>query len=49
MITALKERISEILKEAQLPKAAAVLEESRRIASEVTIGRTKFMEKFDVS
>jgi len=49
MITALKEQISKILKEAQLPKAAAVLEESRRIASEVTIGRTKFMEKFDVS
>lgn len=49
MIISLKERIAAILKETPLPKAPAVMDESRRLASEVTIGRTKFMDKYDVS
>lgn len=49
MITALQEKISSLLKEAQLPKVSDVLKESREIASGIKIGRTKFMEKYDVS
>lgn len=49
MLIGLQERIASILKEVELPKAATVLSESRAIASEVKIGRTKFMDKYDVS
>lgn len=49
MIISLKERIANILKETPLPKARDVMDESRRLASEITIGRTKFMDKYDVS
>ncbi|MCF0248388.1 MAG: hypothetical protein HUJ86_07255, partial [Synergistes sp.] len=49
MIVTLKERISELLRETELPKSSDVLKESRCIASEITIGRTKFAKKFDVS
>ncbi|MDO5115509.1 MAG: cobalamin-dependent protein [Synergistaceae bacterium] len=49
MIASLSERISSILKGCELPSLSAVLEESREIASGITIGRTSFMEKFDVS
>ena len=46
MIISLKERIANILKETPLPKARDVMDESRRLASEITIGRTKFMDKY---
>lgn len=49
MIISLKERIANILKETPLPKARDVMDESRGLASEITIGRTKFMDKYDVS
>lgn len=49
MIITLKEKIASLLKETQLPKASTVMDESRRIASEVTVGRTKFMDLYGVS
>lgn len=49
MIISLKDRIADILKETPLPKAKDVTDESHRLAAEINIGRTKFMDKYDVS
>lgn len=49
MIVTLQEKINSILHETQLPKGTAVIKEARELASSITIGRTKFMEKFDVA
>ena len=49
MIISLKDRIADILKETPLPKAKDVTDESQRLAAEINIGRTKFMDKYDVS
>lgn len=45
----LQEKIVAIINSVDLPKMGAVLDESRRIAASVRIGRTAFMEKYDVS
>ena len=47
MIISLKERIANILKETPLPKARDVMDESRRLASEITIeiGRASCRER----
>lgn len=49
MIISPEERVSSILHSVCLPGMETVLSESRKIAGEITIGRTKFMDKFDVS
>jgi len=45
----LEERIKEILKSADLPKMDTVLMESRDLAASIKIGRSLFMDKYDVS
>lgn len=49
MLVSLQEKVASILKEAELPKTASVLEESHKIAAEITIGRTSFMKLYDVA
>lgn len=49
MLTDLESRVASIMKEVELPPAWEVLAEARSRASEIKIGRTAFMEKYDVS
>ena len=49
MTVTLADHIHNILHNAELPDIDSVLNESRRIASEISIGRTKFMDKYGVS
>lgn len=48
-MTEQREKIKELLYSAKLPKMKAVLCESKEIASSIKIGRSMFMEKYEVS
>lgn len=49
MNRSLQEKITSIINSVRLPKSCKVLDESKRIADSLKIGRTAFMEKYDVS
>lgn len=49
MHSELRKKIISIIKSVDLPKLNVVLDESKRIADFVQIGRTSFMDKYDVS
>ena len=49
MPATLADHIRGIIRDTDLPAFNVILDESRKIASDISIGRTKFMDKYDVS
>ena len=49
MPATLADHIRSIIRDTDLPAFNVILDESRKIASDISIGRTKFMDKYDVS